>query len=134
LPPWRRLIWPSGIYGKCGRGAMVVASCAMTSLALLVLDRDGLGRNRFGHDGFGHNGLGRNEVGSAMRSALQRVRLRWVWSRRNSTINLCEQKEPIIFDVGCGTWLHNICSIDGKQHVKSSSWGQGECAATWQLD
>ena len=32
----------------------------MTSSALLVLDRDGLGR-----DGFVHDGLGRNEVGSA---------------------------------------------------------------------
>ena len=36
-------------------------------------------------------------------------------------VRVCEQEEPIIFYVGCGTRLHNICSIDGKQHVKSSS-------------
>ena len=41
----------------------------MTSLALLVLDRDGLGRDGFGHDGFGQDGLGRNGFGSAMGSA-----------------------------------------------------------------
>ena len=46
----------------------------MTSLALLVLDRDGLGRDGFGHDGFGQDGLGqdglgRNGFGSAMDSA-----------------------------------------------------------------
>ena len=53
------------VYGRCGHGAMASASCAMTSSALLVLDRDGLGRDGFGHDGFGHDGLGRNGFGSA---------------------------------------------------------------------
>ena len=46
----------------------------MTSSALIVLDRDGLGRDGFGHDGFGQDGLGqdrlgRNGFGSAMGSA-----------------------------------------------------------------